>query len=64
MLHDSEDGKVYVTGGQTKVPVYISGIIKVENAEISVLDNDLGSIDTQKQYAPVLWTSSLLLQLI
>ncbi|OWM81502.1 hypothetical protein CDL15_Pgr007540 [Punica granatum] len=49
VLQDSEDAKVYVTGGQTKVPVYISAIIKIENAEISVLDSDLGSVDTQKK---------------
>lgn len=50
-LQDSEDRNIYVTGGQTKIPVYISGIIKIEKSEISVFDSDLGSVDVQKKYA-------------
>lgn len=50
-LQDSEDTTIYVTGGQTKIPVYISGIIKIEKSEISVFDSDLGSVDVQKKYA-------------
>ncbi|XAR55898.1 Dolichyl-diphosphooligosaccharide--protein glycotransferase [Bertholletia excelsa] len=49
LLHDSEDKKIYVTGGQTKVPVFVTGVVKVDNAEIAVLDRDLGSIETQKK---------------
>ncbi|KAM7257590.1 hypothetical protein ACFE04_013331 [Oxalis oulophora] len=49
VLQDSELNKVYVTGGPTEVPVYVTGVVKVDNAEIAVLDSDLGSIDTKKQ---------------
>ncbi|WRX11226.1 Dolichyl-diphosphooligosaccharide--protein glycosyltransferase subunit Swp1 - like 1 [Theobroma cacao] len=49
VLHESEHEKVYVTGNQTKVPIFVTGLIKIENAEITVLDGDLGSIETQKK---------------
>ena len=48
VLHDSAGEKVYATGGQIHVPIYITGFIKVSNAEIAVLDSDLGSVETQK----------------
>lgn len=50
VLHDSVDKKVYTTGGQTQVPLFVTGVIKTDNAEIAVLDSDLGSIETQKKY--------------
>lgn len=40
----------YATGGQTRVPIYITGDIKVGNAEVAILDSDLGSIETKKTY--------------
>ncbi|KAG6719099.1 hypothetical protein I3843_04G177200 [Carya illinoinensis] len=49
VLHDSVDKEVYTTGGQTQVPIFVTGIIKIDNAEIAVLDSDLGSIETQKK---------------
>ncbi|TYH43764.1 hypothetical protein ES332_D11G149700v1 [Gossypium tomentosum] len=49
VLHEPEHEKIYVTGGQKKVPIFASGLIKIENAEIAVLDSDLGSIETQKK---------------
>ncbi|XP_021279531.1 dolichyl-diphosphooligosaccharide--protein glycosyltransferase subunit 2 isoform X1 [Herrania umbratica] len=49
VLHESEHVKVYVTGSQTKVPIFVTGLIKIESAEITVLDGDLGSIETQKK---------------
>ncbi|RXH98259.1 hypothetical protein DVH24_010584 [Malus domestica] len=54
VLHDSEDSdsedeKVYATGGSTEVQIFITGVIKIENAEIAVLDSDIGSIETQKK---------------
>ncbi|KAJ8899402.1 hypothetical protein K2173_018376 [Erythroxylum novogranatense] len=49
VFHDPENRKVYVTGSQTEFPVYITGAIKVDNAEIVLLDSDLGSIETQKK---------------
>lgn len=51
VLHGSDDDKVYATGGQIHVPIYVTGVIKVGSAEIAVLDSDLGSIETQKTYA-------------
>ena len=50
MLHEPEHEKVYVTGSQTKVPIFVTGLIKIENAEIRVLNSDLRSIKTQKKY--------------
>ena len=50
MLHEPEHEKVYATGSQTKVPKFVTGLIKIENAEITVIDSDLGSIETQKKY--------------
>ncbi|XP_039005684.1 dolichyl-diphosphooligosaccharide--protein glycosyltransferase subunit 2-like isoform X2 [Hibiscus syriacus] len=49
VLHKPEDEKVYVTGGPKKVPIFVSGLIKIENAEIAILDSDLGRIETQKK---------------
>ncbi|XP_034227265.1 dolichyl-diphosphooligosaccharide--protein glycosyltransferase subunit 2 isoform X1 [Prunus dulcis] len=49
VLHDSEDEKVYATGGSTQVQIFVTGVIKIENAEIVVLDSDVGSIETQKK---------------
>ncbi|XP_016459633.1 dolichyl-diphosphooligosaccharide--protein glycosyltransferase subunit 2 isoform X2 [Nicotiana tabacum] len=48
-LHDSDHKTIYATGGRTKVPIYITGAIKVDNAEIAVLDNDIGNVETQKK---------------
>ncbi|KAH0669936.1 hypothetical protein KY290_026679 [Solanum tuberosum] len=49
VLHDSEHKMIYATGGRTKAPIYVTGVIKVDNAEISVLDSDLGNIETRKK---------------
>ncbi|KAA8543380.1 hypothetical protein F0562_021125 [Nyssa sinensis] len=49
VLHDPEHKKIYATGGRTKVPIYVTGIIEVDSAEIAILDSDLGSIETQKK---------------
>ncbi|KAL5068058.1 hypothetical protein RYX36_018945 [Vicia faba] len=48
VLHDSESDKVYATGGQIHVPIYVTGVIKVGSAEIAVLDSDLGNVETYK----------------
>lgn len=50
VLHDSAGENVFATGGQIHVPIYVTGIIKVSNAEIAVVDSDLGSVETQKKY--------------
>ncbi|GMP93281.1 hypothetical protein CsSME_00043183 [Camellia sinensis var. sinensis] len=49
VLQDSEHKKIYATGGRTKVPIHVTGVIKVDNAEIAVLDSDIGSIESQKK---------------
>ncbi|GAB4861997.1 proteasome regulatory particle base subunit [Ancistrocladus abbreviatus] len=45
-LHE-DHSNTYATGGQIRVPIYITGAIKVDGAEIAVLDSDLGSVDTK-----------------
>ncbi|XP_057751949.1 dolichyl-diphosphooligosaccharide--protein glycosyltransferase subunit 2-like isoform X1 [Arachis stenosperma] len=47
VLHDSHSKQVYATGGQIHIPIYVTGIIAVSNAEIGVL-GDLGSVQTKK----------------
>ncbi|XP_022758423.1 dolichyl-diphosphooligosaccharide--protein glycosyltransferase subunit 2-like [Durio zibethinus] len=49
VLHEPEREKVYYTGSQTEVQIYVTGLIKIENAEITVLDSDLASVETQKK---------------
>ncbi|KAL3647727.1 proteasome regulatory particle base subunit [Castilleja foliolosa] len=46
---EPEDKKNYATGGRTKVPIHVTGAIKIDNAEIVVLDSDLGNAETQKK---------------
>ncbi|RYR25018.1 hypothetical protein HN51_047044 [Arachis hypogaea] len=47
VLHDTHSKQVYATGGQIHMPIYVTGIIAVSNAEIGVL-GDLGSVQTKK----------------
>ncbi|KAK6937759.1 Dolichyl-diphosphooligosaccharide--protein glycosyltransferase subunit Swp1, partial [Dillenia turbinata] len=49
VLYDSENEKVYTTGGKTQVPIFITGFVKIDSPEIAILDSDLGSIETQKK---------------
>ncbi|KAG8370816.1 hypothetical protein BUALT_Bualt13G0022800 [Buddleja alternifolia] len=49
IFNDPEHKKSYVTGGRTKVPIHVTGVIKMEHSEITVLDSDLGSIEMQKK---------------
>ncbi|KAI5589879.1 hypothetical protein POPTR_005G226100v4 [Populus trichocarpa] len=49
VLHDSDHKNLYATGGQTRIPIFVTGIIEVDTAEIAVLDSDLGSIETKKK---------------
>ncbi|PHT48360.1 Dolichyl-diphosphooligosaccharide--protein glycosyltransferase subunit 2 [Capsicum baccatum] len=62
VLHDSEHRMIYATGGRTKVPIHITGVIKVNNAEISALDSDLGNVETRKKYVLFLSHPSYLLR--
>ncbi|XP_031284403.1 dolichyl-diphosphooligosaccharide--protein glycosyltransferase subunit 2 [Pistacia vera] len=49
VLHDSEQQSVYATGAETQIPIFVTGLIKIDNAEIAVLDSDHGSVETQKK---------------
>ncbi|XP_047976320.1 dolichyl-diphosphooligosaccharide--protein glycosyltransferase subunit 2-like [Salvia hispanica] len=49
VFDNPEHKKAYVTGGRTRVLVHITGVIKIGNAEIVILDSDHGSIETQKK---------------
>ncbi|CAN6879039.1 unnamed protein product [Brassica oleracea] len=49
LLDESAIEKGYITQAQTKVPIAATGAIGIENAEISVLDSDVGSIESQKK---------------
>ncbi|CAL9226254.1 unnamed protein product [Arabidopsis halleri] len=49
LVDDSAHEKVYITEAQTKVPVAAIGVIGIENAEIAVLDSDIGSVESQKK---------------
>ncbi|XP_047326934.1 dolichyl-diphosphooligosaccharide--protein glycosyltransferase subunit 2-like [Impatiens glandulifera] len=49
VLSDSENEKIYATAGRSRVPIYVTGVINVDNAEIAVLDSDLGSVETKKK---------------
>ncbi|CAA0832185.1 Dolichyl-diphosphooligosaccharide--protein glycosyltransferase subunit 2 [Striga hermonthica] len=49
VFEDPEHKKNYATGGRTKVLVHVTGAIKIENAEIEILDSDLESVETKKK---------------
>lgn len=49
LLHDPEHEKIYATGSRTRVPIIITGVIKVDTAEIVILDSDLGSVETKRK---------------
>ncbi|KAG8389197.1 hypothetical protein BUALT_Bualt02G0203900 [Buddleja alternifolia] len=49
IFDDPEHKKNYATGGRTKVPIHVTGVIKINNAEIAILDSDIGSVEAQKK---------------
>ncbi|XP_042017581.1 dolichyl-diphosphooligosaccharide--protein glycosyltransferase subunit 2-like [Salvia splendens] len=49
IFHNPEHKKTYVSGGRTRVLVHITGVIKIDNAEIVILDGDRGSVENQKK---------------
>ncbi|KAK6141654.1 hypothetical protein DH2020_024596 [Rehmannia glutinosa] len=49
VFDDPEQKKNYATGGRTKVPIHVTGAITIDSAEISILDSDIGSPETQKK---------------
>ncbi|KAL9255710.1 Dolichyl-diphosphooligosaccharide--protein glycosyltransferase subunit 2-like protein [Drosera capensis] len=48
-LPDADISNFYATGGITKVSIYLTGLTKLEGAEIAILDSDHGSIDTKNK---------------
>ncbi|XP_048593426.1 dolichyl-diphosphooligosaccharide--protein glycosyltransferase subunit 2-like [Brassica napus] len=49
LLDESAQEKLYITEAQTKIPIAATGAISIENAEIAVLDGDVGSVESQKK---------------
>ncbi|XP_019165264.1 PREDICTED: dolichyl-diphosphooligosaccharide--protein glycosyltransferase subunit 2-like [Ipomoea nil] len=49
VLHDPEHKKIYATGGRSKFPIYVTGVVTVDHAEIAILDSDLGNVETKKK---------------
>ncbi|WCJ44145.1 Dolichyl-diphosphooligosaccharide--protein glycosyltransferase subunit 2 [Euphorbia peplus] len=49
VFHDPEHKKVYATEKQTRVPMFVTGVIKIDNAEVEVLDSDLGTVEVKKK---------------
>ncbi|KAG9452056.1 hypothetical protein H6P81_004960 [Aristolochia fimbriata] len=50
-FHDPEYKKAYATGGRTKAPVYVTGLIRIDKAEVAILDSDAGHVETVKKLA-------------
>ncbi|KAF6142060.1 hypothetical protein GIB67_001257 [Kingdonia uniflora] len=49
LLRDPEHKNIYSTGGQTQVPIFVTGLVKVDGAEIAVLESDLVSVEIKKK---------------
>nr|CAD1828260.1 unnamed protein product [Ananas comosus var. bracteatus] len=47
-LHDPDNVNIYATGGQNSIRAFITGLIKVDKAEIGILDSDAGSVESYK----------------
>lgn len=45
-LHDPENMNTYATGGHTSVMAFITGSIKIDKAEIGILESSAGSSET------------------
>ena len=61
LLDESANEKGYITEAQTKVPIAATGAISIENAEISVLDSDVGSVESQKKYVNCVFVQNIYL---
>ncbi|KAJ0970463.1 hypothetical protein J5N97_023340 [Dioscorea zingiberensis] len=48
-LHDPEHLNTYATGGRMKTSVFFTGIVKIDKAEIAILDSDVGNVETAKK---------------
>ncbi|XP_077252863.1 ribophorin II (RPN2) family protein isoform X2 [Tasmannia lanceolata] len=49
LLHDPEHKKIYASGSRTRASIHVTGFIKIDDAEIAVLDSDVGSIESMKR---------------
>ncbi|GJW08338.1 dolichyl-diphosphooligosaccharide--protein glycosyltransferase subunit 2-like protein [Tanacetum coccineum] len=47
VLSDPELKSKYATGGRTKVPVHVTGVVKVDNAKVTLLEGD--SVESEKK---------------
>nr|CAD1828206.1 unnamed protein product [Ananas comosus var. bracteatus] len=45
-LHDPDNVNIYATGGQNSIRAFITGLIKVDKAEIGILESDAGSVES------------------
>ncbi|XP_023745534.1 dolichyl-diphosphooligosaccharide--protein glycosyltransferase subunit 2 [Lactuca sativa] len=41
VLSDPEHKKIYATGGRTKVPIHVTGVVTVDNAKIALLEGNV-----------------------
>jgi oligosaccharyltransferase complex subunit delta (ribophorin II) len=49
-LQEPEHETVYVTGGRNTESVIVTGLIKVNKAEIGISDNDAGTVESVQKY--------------
>ncbi|XXG44001.1 hypothetical protein AAC387_Pa01g3905 [Persea americana] len=49
LLHDPEHKNIYTSGGRTLANIFVTGVVTIDGAEISVLDSDVGSVETKKK---------------
>ncbi|KAK9749149.1 hypothetical protein RND81_02G105600 [Saponaria officinalis] len=47
-LHDPSQSDTYAAGGRTRVRIFVTGVIEVSSAEISVHDGDLDNAESKK----------------
>ncbi|KAI3772982.1 hypothetical protein L6452_04178 [Arctium lappa] len=47
VLSDPEHKRKFATGGRTKVPIHVTGVVKVDNAKVAVLEGD--SVESEKK---------------
>ncbi|KVI12342.1 Ribophorin II [Cynara cardunculus var. scolymus] len=47
VLSDPEDKRKYATGGRTKVPIHVTGVVGVDNAKLTLLEGD--SVESEKK---------------
>uniref|UniRef100_A0A1D1Z7Q7 Dolichyl-diphosphooligosaccharide--protein glycosyltransferase subunit 2 n=1 Tax=Anthurium amnicola TaxID=1678845 RepID=A0A1D1Z7Q7_9ARAE len=48
LLHESEHANIHATGGHAQMQVVVTGFIKIDGAEIAVLDTDVESVESKK----------------